>query len=228
MKAHWARAAALLLMLAGGYLVARETGLEDILRDPIARTRALATLRAAAGVWWVGPVFSLVYAASVAVALPASVLTLIAGAAFGVLKGVLWVSVGANLGASAGFWIARRLGRSALEGILGPRLGAFDRITGAAGFTGVLTLRLLPVAPFSLLNLAFGLTTIRWADYALATVIGIIPGTVIYVFFADALLSGSASAGHQARVRALAAGLLLAAFSLLTRWMLRRRTRHAS
>lgn len=199
-----------------------------MVRDPIARARGLATLRGAADVCWVGPAFSLAYAAAVAVALPASVLTLLAGAAFGFARGVLWVTVGANLGASGGFWIARRLGRSALEGFFGPRLGAFDRITDAAGFSGVLTLRLLPVAPFSLLNFAVGLTPIAWADYALATVIGILPGTVIYVFFADALLTGSAAAGHVARVRALAAGLLLVGFTLLTRWILARRARHAS
>jgi uncharacterized membrane protein YdjX (TVP38/TMEM64 family) len=227
-KAHWARAAALLLLIAGGYLLAGEAGLLEVLGNPSARMRALASLRSATGTWWVGPAFSLAYAASVAFAIPASVLTLLGGAAFGLGRGILWVSLGANLGASAGFCIARRLGRSALEGFLGHRLGVFDRISAAAGFNGVLVLRLLPVAPFSLLNFAFGLTQISWTDYALATVIGILPGTVIYVFFADALLAGSAAAGQEAGIRALLAGLLLAGFSLLTRWLLRRRSRHAS
>lgn len=224
----WARAAALLLLIAGGYLLASKAGLLEVLGNPAARIRALASLRAAAGSWWVGPAFSLVYAAAVAVALPASVLTLLGGAAFGLGRGVLWVSLGANLGATAGFCIARRLGRSALRGFLGSRLEVFDKISDAAGFNGVLALRLLPIAPFSLLNFAFGLTRISWTDFALATVIGILPGTVIYVFFADALLAGSAAAGHEARIRALLAGLLLVSFSLLTRWLLQRRSRHAS
>lgn len=228
MKSPWLRAALLILLLLGGYLAAGRMGLLRILHDPEDRERALLALRAAGRTWWVGPAFSAGYAAAVAFGLPASVLTLLGGAAFGLGRGVLWVSLGANVGASAGFWIARGLGRSAVERFLGPRLAGFDQGTRAAGFLGVLTLRLLPVAPFSLLNFACGLTPIAWAEYALATVIGILPGTVIYVFFADALLTGSAAASHEARIRALVAGLTLVGVSLLTRWWLGRRPRHAS
>ncbi len=228
MKSPWLRAALLVLLLLGGYLLADWTGLGRVLHTQEDRERALSALRAAAGLWWVGPAFSAGYAAAVAVGLPASALTLLGGAAFGLGEGVLWVSLGANVGATAGFWIARGLGRSAVERLLGPRLAGFDEGVRAAGFTGVLTLRLLPVAPFSLLNFACGLTPITWAEYALATVIGILPGTVIYVFFADALLTGSAAASHEARIRALAAGLTLVGVSLLTRWWHGRRPRHAS
>jgi uncharacterized membrane protein YdjX (TVP38/TMEM64 family) len=212
----------------GGYLFASATGLLAVLHDEGGRAAALVALRGAADQWWVGPLFSVAYATSVAIGLPASTLTLLGGAAFGFGWGLLWVSVGANLGACAGFWIARRLGRSSLEALLGARLGAFDRVAASAGFNGVLILRLLPVVPFSLLNFALGLTPIGWAEYALATVIGILPGAVIYVAFADALLEGSASAGHEARIRAVLVGLLLAGFTLLTRWLLGRRSRHAS
>lgn len=208
--------------------MAGQVGLLHVLRDPEAREQALLTLRADSRIWWVGPAFSAGYAAAVAIGLPASVLTLLGGAAFGLGRGVLWVSLGANAGATMGFWIARGLGRSAVERLLGAHLAGFDQGARAAGFTGVLTLRLLPVAPFSLLNFACGLTPIPWAAYALATLIGILPGTVIYVFFADALLTGSATAGHEASFRALAAGLTLVGASLLTRWFLNRRSRHAS
>lgn len=91
----------------------------------------------------------------------------------------------------------------------------------------MLTLRFPPIAPFSLLNFACGLTPIGWRDYALATVIGSLPGTIVYVSFADALLSGSAEASRGALVRALLAGALLIASSLLTRWLLRRRATRA-
>lgn len=208
--------------------VAQSTGLLDILRDPAARSHALESLRGATGRWWAGPLFALVYAAAVAFALPASILTLVGGAAFGLWRGVLWVTLGANLGASIAFWLARRLGRPALEGLLGPRLGTFDRTSGAAGFQGLLTLRLLPVAPFSLLNFLAGLTIIPWWDYALATAIGILPGTVIYVYFADALLAGSAGSSRSALLRAAGAGLLLVGFGLLTRWGLKHRGAGAS
>ena len=228
MNRGWGRLALLVVVLGVGEALARATGLLDVLRQPAARLQALDSLRGAADRWWVGPVFSLVYAAAVASALPASILTLIGGAAFGLWRGVLWVTLGANLGASLAFWLARRLGRSALESFFGPRLGAFDRISGAAGFQGLLTLRLLPIAPFSLLNFAAGLTTIPWHLYAIATSVGILPGTVIYVFFADALLAGSAEASRSALLRVGAAGLLLAGFSLLSWWVLKRRGAVAS
>lgn len=224
----WGRLALLVVVLGAGVALAQATGLLDILRDPAARSHALEWLRGATGRWWVGPLFALVYAAAVGFALPASILTLLGGAAFGFWRGVLWVTLGANLGASLAFWLARRLGRAALEGFFGPRLGAFDRISGAAGFQGLLTLRLLPIAPFSLLNFAAGLTTIPWRDYALATVVGILPGTAVYVFFADALLAGSAEASRSALLRAAGAGLLLVGFSFLTKWILKRRGAVAS
>ena len=223
MNRGWGRLALFVAVLLAGVALARATGLLDIVHEPAARLHAIESLRGAAALWWVGPVFALFYAAAVAFALPASILTLIGGAAFGLLRGVLWVTLGANLGASLAFWLARRLGRSALEGLFGPRLGAFDRICGAVGSQGLLTLRLLPIAPFSLLNFAAGLTTIPWRDYAVATAIGILPGTVIYVFFADALLAGSAGASRSALVRVVSAGVLLVGFSLLTRWILKRR-----
>lgn len=219
----WGRVAALAAILLVGAVLARTTGLEQVLRDPAARSHALGTLRGVVQVWWVGPTFAAIYSILVAFALPASPLTLIGGAAFGLVRGVLWVTVGANFGASLAFFIARRLGRAALQGFFGSRLAAFDRVSSAAGFQGLLTLRLLPIAPFNLLNYAAGLTPISWRDYALATVLGILPGTVIYVFFADALLSGSAEASRGAFGRVLLAGGLLVAFSFLSKWFMKKR-----
>jgi uncharacterized membrane protein YdjX (TVP38/TMEM64 family) len=62
-----------------------------------------------------------------------------------------------------------------------------------------------------------------WREYASATLVGILPGTVVYVLFADALLSGSAAASRGALLRAFIAGAVLTAFSLVTRWLLGRK-----
>lgn len=220
----WGRLAALVGILVLGFVLARITGLDQLFHDPAARAHAVNTLHGAAGIWWVGPAFALGYGLSVGVGLPGLIPTLLGGAAFGFFPGIVWVTIGANLGANLAFWLARRLGRGALEGFFGSRLGAFDRYSDTAGFQGLLVLRLLPIAPFTLLNFAAGLTTISWPDYALATVIGILPAGCVYVFFADALLSGTAEASHAALIRALAAGLVLVAFSLLTRWIIKRRS----
>ena len=219
----WARLAAFLGMMALGIVLVRLTPLGTLLQGGQPREHALTTLRSVAAVWWVGPGYALAYAAAIALAVPGLPLTLLGGAAFGLLRGVLWVTIGANLGANVAFLLARRLGRTSLQELLGSRLASFDRVSVAAGFHGLLALRLLPVVPFNLLNYASGLTPIPWRDYALATGIGILPGTVVYVFFADALLQGSVAARAEARWQALLAAAVLIAFSLITRWFLKRR-----
>jgi uncharacterized membrane protein YdjX (TVP38/TMEM64 family) len=80
---------------------------------------------------------------------------------------------------------------------------------------GLLILRLIPLVPFNALNFGSGLTAMRWRDYALATVIGIVPGTLVYVFFADALMQGSTEASAEARIRLFVAGGLLVVLSLV-------------
>lgn len=135
------------------------------------------------GVW--GPlVFILGYAAAVVAFVPGSVLTLAAGAIFGLGAGVAYVFVAAVLGSSAAFLIARYLARGAVERRLAgtPRFAAIDRAVGTQGRKIVFLLRLSPAFPFTLLNYALGLTRVRFADYVLASV-GMLPGTLLYVYY---------------------------------------------
>jgi uncharacterized membrane protein YdjX (TVP38/TMEM64 family) len=134
----------------------------------------------------------------------------VGGAVFGFGWGVLLVTIAANMGANAAFELSRWLGRDGIERILGPRLKGLDNATEQHGFVGLLILRLIPLVPFNALNFGSGLTAMRWRDYALATVIGILPGTVVYVFSADALMQGATGASGEVRTRMLiAAGLFL-------------------
>ncbi len=97
-----------------------------------------------------------------------------------------------------------------LRGLLGHRLGSLDQLTEQSGFAWLLRLRLIPVVPFNLLNFASGLTALRWRSFAVATAVGILPGTLVYTFFADAILEGSREATRGAFVRvAIAGGLLV-------------------
>ena len=131
---------------------------------------------------WIAPVvFVLLYAASTVFLLPASVLTIGAGTIFGFGPGVALVLVGANLGALAGFVAARWLGRGSVEGVTRDRVRRLDERIGRHGFATVLVARLVPVIPFSTINYAFGLTSVTLRSYLLATVIGIVPGTTVYV-----------------------------------------------
>lgn len=135
------------------------------------------------GVW--GPVvFILGYAAATVAFLPGSLLTLAAGAIFGLGAGVAYVFVAATLGASAAFLVSRYVARRAVEARLAgnPRFAAIDRAVAAQGRKIVFLLRLSPVFPFNLLNYALGLTDVRFVDYFVASV-GMLPGTLLYVYY---------------------------------------------
>jgi len=134
------------------------------------------------GVW--GPVVFMVgYALAVVGFVPASALTLGAGAIFGVVEGTLLTLVGATVGATAAFWIARNLARHRVEArIQGDRrFAAIDRAIAKEGRKIVFLLRLSPAFPFNLLNYALGLTQVRLVDYVVAS-LGMIPGTLLYVY----------------------------------------------
>ena len=166
--------------------------------------------------WWAPLAFVGAYTLAAALDFSGLVLTLVGGAVFGFWWGALLNLVGANLGASAAFWVARLLGREGLHALLGDRLSTrLDRLAHQAGFAWLLRLRLIPVVPFNLLNFGAGLTAMPWRTYAAATAIGVVPATLVYTFFADALLSGSREAGHRVFVRVLIAGALLVLLSFI-------------
>jgi uncharacterized membrane protein YdjX (TVP38/TMEM64 family) len=156
-----------------------------------------------------------IYAIATALAIPGSVLTLAGGAMFGVLWGTVYTTIAANIGANLAFGVGRFLGREGVERLAGARLQALDRATASHGFRGLLTLRLIPAVPFNALNFGSGLTAIRWPTYAMATAIGIFPGTLVYTMFADALLAGSQEASREAFARVLLSGALLVLLSFL-------------
>ena len=119
---------------------------------------------------------------------PGSLLTLGAGFALGVGLGTVAVSIGSTLGASAAFLAGRTLARGFIEAKIShnPRFRAIDQAVKHEGFKIVLLNRLSPVFPFNLLNYAFGLTPVSLRDYFLASWIGMLPGTVMYVYLGSA------------------------------------------
>jgi uncharacterized membrane protein YdjX (TVP38/TMEM64 family) len=121
--------------------------------------------------------------------LPGSILTLGAGFLFGIVRGAIAVSIGSVLGATAAFLLGRTLLRGWLEKRMAayPRFQAIDRAIGKEGFKIVLLLRLSPVFPFNLLNFALGLTNVRLRQYVVASWIGMLPGTLMYVYLGSAL-----------------------------------------
>jgi uncharacterized membrane protein YdjX (TVP38/TMEM64 family) len=168
----------------------------------------------AQGAW--GPVvFILGYAALTVSFVSGAVMTLAGGAIFGVLEGTLYVFVAATLGASIAFLVARYLARGTVEARIGhdPRFVAIDRAIGDQGRRIVFLLRLVPFLPFVLLNYALGLTRVRFVDYVVASV-GMLPATVVYVYYGKVLGEVAAIAGG-ARVDRGPAGWALLALGLV-------------
>ena len=147
------------------------------------------------GAW--GPlVFILGYAAATVLFVPGSLLTLTAGAIFGLARGTLYTLVGATLGACAAFLLARYVARGAIERRIADsaRFAAIDRAVEKEGFKVVALLRLSPVFPFNLLNYALGLTRVRFLHYLLASA-AMLPGTLLYVYYGKVLGSVAAIFG---------------------------------
>ena len=163
-----------------------------LLREALAGLESL-------GAW--GPViFVLLYIVAAVLFVPGSALTLGAGALFGVGLGSVLVSAGATLGATAAFLVGRYLARDwvakKIEG--NAAFAALDRAVAADGWKIVGLTRLSPAFPFTLLNYAFGLTRVSLRDYVLASWIGMMPGTVMYVY----LGSLARAAGERSRTPA--------------------------
>lgn len=146
--------------------------------------------------------FAVAYVAATVLLLPGSVLTVGAGFAYGPIWGTLLVSPVSVAAATVAFilgrtvargWIARRIDGNA-------RLAAVDEAIGESGFKIVLLLRLSPLFPFNLLNYALALTRLSVRDYVLASALGMLPGTILFVYLGSLVTSATelASAGGAA------------------------------
>lgn len=150
---------------------------------------------------WPGlALFGLVYVAATVLFLPGSVLTLGAGFAYGVGLGTAAVVVAANLGAVVAFFLGRTVARGWVAARVqgNPRFAAIDRAVGRAGLKIVLLTRLSPIFPFNLLNYAFGVTGVSTRDYVLGSLIGMLPGTLMYVYLGSLITSVSELAAGRA------------------------------
>jgi uncharacterized membrane protein YdjX (TVP38/TMEM64 family) len=194
---------AVALVVAGLTFLDVQTALRDVLRW-IADQGATGIV-----------VFILVYVVACVLFIPGSLLTLGGGAIYGVAKGTLIVSTAATLGAVAAFLVGRFLARDWVAGKLADnaRFRAIDDAVGREGWKIVGLTRLSPVFPFNLLNYAFGITKVSLRDYVLASWIGMLPGTLMYVYIGS-LAGDLAGVGAGERERSTvewafyAAGLL--------------------
>jgi uncharacterized membrane protein YdjX (TVP38/TMEM64 family) len=171
-------------------VAARYLHVQDLLRQALAWVGQL-------GPW--GPIIFIgINVVATVLFIPGSVLTLGAGAVFGVVWGSAYVSVASTVGATCAFLVGRYLARDAIaRKIAGnARFAAIDSAVASEGWKIVGLTRLSPVFPFTLLNYAFGLTRVSLRDYVLASWIGMMPGTVMYVYLGSL---AKAASGERTR-----------------------------
>jgi len=209
-NAAWLRVAALGGVLAAATALVLLSDLGDVarLRATVEDAGPLAPV-----------VFALAYAVITLAPLPKNALGAAAGLVFGLTTGVVVTWAGAMLGAAAAFGLARTLGRESVQRVTDARGERVDAFLARRGFLAVVTLRLVPVLPFTAVNYGSGLTSVRTTHYLAGTAFGIIPGTIAYV----ALGAFGADPGSWEFVTAVAALVLLSLVGLALR-RLRRRT----
>ena len=166
--------------------------------------------------------FVLIYVLSTALSLPgASLLTLGGSAVFGVAWGLLLVSFASTLGATLAFLSARFLLRDWVTARFGDKLATFQSGMAKEGAFYLLSLRLIPIFPFFLVNLLMGLTPIRVSTYYWVSQLGMLPGTFVYV------LAGSELGQLTSTGNILSPGLMVALTLLgLMPWLVKKLTAH--
>lgn len=112
---------------------------------------------------------------------PRSVLSVLAGVVLGFGAGLAVAMTGGLLGGVLAFGLSRALGRPAAERLAGPRLQRADQLFTDRGFASVLVGRLIPVLPFVVISYGAGLSGIRFLSYLAATLVGLVPSTVVQV-----------------------------------------------
>lgn len=162
------------------------------------------------------------------VAFPVTLMVIATVLVFGPWWGMLYALTGSELSALAVFWAGRLLGRDTVRRFAGSLLNRISQRLSDAGLMTVITFRIVPVAPFSVINLVAGVSEIRWRDFALGTFLGMVPGVLTVVLLADRIAESlrSPDMGQFAvlgvTVLAVAAGLVG-----LRRWIKGRRDRRS-
>lgn len=146
---------------------------------------------------WAPAGYILLFALLPAAFFPVAVLALAGGLLFGLLWGSLYTFIGAMLNCTLMFLLSRSFGRVQIHRYVSQKLppvwqARLRRAGGPSGFLLLVLLRLIPAFPYNLINYAFGLTDMRLSQYLLASAIGIIPGTLVFINIGDKALDPSA------------------------------------
>lgn len=173
------------LVLLALALAWRFTGLAEA----AASDRVAAFLTAHTHGPW-GPVLVVVaFVLGSAVSFPVTILMLATAATFGPVKGGLCSALGIAVSAPINYWVGARFGQEPLARLMGARWDSLRERLRSRGVLAVAAIRVLPVAPFTLINLAAGASAIRFGDFLLGTMLGMLPGLVVASVLGDRIVA---------------------------------------
>lgn len=162
-----------------------------------------------------------VYIIVTALSIPgAAILTLSGGAIFGLMYGTIWVSISSTIGATLAFLLSRFFFQKAVKIKFGDKLNTIEENFKKDGPFYLFSMRLVPVIPFFLINLAMGLTPVKTTHYMLASWAGMLPATIVFVNAGTQLAKLDSLSGILSPPL-IFSFLLLATFPYITRWALK-------
>ena len=136
---------------------------------------------------WAPIIYVLLYTVGTLLILPSTPLNLTGGAIFNIWWGTLWTTVAAIIAAIVAFAFTRTVGRELIAQKLAGRWEAIDAEMREGGLFYMFAIRLLPIIPYGLVNFAAGLTSIRFRDYLVGTILGTVPGVLPFVMMGSGL-----------------------------------------
>ncbi|MGH6945867.1 MAG: VTT domain-containing protein, partial [Kiloniellales bacterium] len=196
---------------------------------PLSQLASVESLERLAAAWQDEPLTPLLvvvaYLIGGLLAFPIVALISLTGALFGPVWGFAYGLAGSLLSATMLFWLGALLGRDAVQRLGGASVNRISQRLGKHGIVTVAVLSVLPLAPFSLVNLAIGASHIGFRDFVIGTLIGMVPGMYALVIFGDRLISAIVAPSPGTVALLVAALLVLAAVTYGSRLWLARRNR---
>jgi len=204
---------ALIVALAAVFTLVKFTSLGEVLTQSNLQNQ-IGALGALAPIGFVA-----VYAVATAFGVPATIFTVTGGALFGWMAGALLSALGATFGASGSFIMSRALAHDFMMEKFGrtPWFKKLDEGICNGGLFFIMFVRIVPIFPFSGTNFSAGLTKIKFRDYFLGTLLGVMPASFIFTYAADSFIKAAAGEFDPAIIISLSAMGVLALLPLFVK-----------
>jgi len=184
---------------------------------------AIGQLGSLRGEWLAPLVVTLIYIVAGLLIFPVTLLIIATGVTFGAVHGFAYALLGAEASALVNYAIGHHLGHRTIRNLSNRWASRISRRLARQGLLAIITLRVIPVAPFSVINLVAGASHIRHRDFALGTLLGMAPGTLALTVFSDQVVAAVTAPGALRFAALLILALSIAAATWwLSRWLLKR------